>query len=187
MIRRNSSASIREVVTTLLEAIVMVFLILYFFLQNLRTAFIPTIVVPIALLGSFALMNALGFSINVLTMFGLVLAIGILVDDAIVVTENVERIMNEEGLSPRDATRKAMEQITGALIAISLVLTAVFIPMAFFGGSVGAIYRQFSMSMVSCMGFSVFLAMSLTPALCASMLKPVEKGHHIHKRGFWGL
>jgi len=179
-------ASIKEVVKTLIEAIVMVFLILYFFLQNLRTAFIPTIVVPVALLGSFALMNLLGFSINVLTMFGLVLAIGILVDDAIVVTENVERIMNEEGLSPRDATRKAMEQITGALIAISLVLTAVFIPMAFFGGSVGAIYRQFSLSLVACMMFSIFLAMSLTPALCASMLPPVKKGHHIHKGGFWG-
>jgi multidrug efflux pump len=179
-------ASIHEVVKTLIEAIIMVFLILYFFLQNLRTAFIPTIVVPVALLGSFALMQLLGFSINVLTLFGLVLAIGILVDDAIVVTENVERIMNEEGLSPRDATRKAMEQITGALIAISLVLTAVFIPMAFFGGSVGAIYRQFSMSLVACMGFSIFLAMSLTPALCASLLPPVEKGHHFHKRGFWG-
>lgn len=179
-------ASIHEVVKTLIEAIIMVFLILYFFLQNLRTAFIPTIVVPVALLGSFAIMQLLGFSINVLTMFGLVLAIGILVDDAIVVTENVERIMNEEGLSPRDATRKAMSQITGALIAISLVLTAVFIPMAFFGGSVGAIYRQFSLSLVSCMAFSVFLAMSLTPALCASMLKPVQKGHHFHKRGFWG-
>jgi multidrug efflux pump len=179
-------ASIEEVVKTLLEAIVMVFLILYFFLQNLRTAFIPTIVVPVALLGSFAIMQLLGFSINVLTMFGLVLAIGILVDDAIVVTENVERIMNEEGLSPRDATRKAMSQITGALIAISLVLTAVFIPMAFFGGSVGAIYRQFSLALVSCMGFSIFLAMSLTPALCASLLPPVEKGHHFQKRGFWG-
>lgn len=179
-------ASIQEVVKTLAEAIIMVFLILYFFLQNLRTAFIPTIVVPVALLGSFAIMNLFGFSINVLTMFGLVLAIGILVDDAIVVTENVERIMNDEGLSPRDATRKAMSQITGALIAISLVLTAVFIPMAFFGGSVGAIYRQFSLSLVACMGFSIFLAMSLTPALCASLLPPVEKGHHFQKRGFWG-
>ncbi|HUE36024.1 MAG TPA: efflux RND transporter permease subunit [Candidatus Acidoferrum sp.] len=179
-------ASIKEVVKTLIEAIIMVFLILYFFLQNLRTAFIPTIVVPVALLGSFAIMSAFGFSINVLTMFGLVLAIGILVDDAIVVTENVERIMNEEGLPPREATRKAMEQITGALIAISLVLTAVFIPMAFFGGSVGAIYRQFSMSLVACMAFSIFLAMSLTPALCASMLPRVEKGHHHEKRGFWG-
>ena len=179
-------ASIREVIKTLVEAIIMVFLILYFFLQNLRTALIPTIVVPVALLGSFALMKLFGFSINVLTMFGLVLAIGILVDDAIVVTENVERIMNEEGLPPREATRKAMGQITGALIAISLVLTAVFIPMAFFGGSVGAIYRQFSMSLVACMGFSIFLAMSLTPALCASMLPRVEKGHHQQKRGFWG-
>ena len=180
------SASIEEVVKTLVEAIILVFLIIYFFLQNLRTAFIPTIVVPVALLGTFAVMYALGFSINVLTLFGLVLAIGILVDDAIVVTENVERIMSEEGLSPRDATRKAMEQITGALIAISLVLTAVFIPMAFFGGSVGAIYRQFSLSLVASMGFSVFLAMSLTPALCATLLPPVEKGHHVQKRGFWG-
>jgi multidrug efflux pump len=180
------SASVHEVVKTLIEAVIMVFLIIYFFLQNLRTAFIPTIVVPVALLGSFAIMYLMGFSINVLTLFGLVLAIGILVDDAIVVTENVERIMNEEGLSPRDATRKAMEQITGALIAISLVLTAVFIPMAFFGGSVGAIYRQFSLALVSCMGFSIFLAMTLTPALCASLLKPVEKGHHFERKGFWG-
>jgi multidrug efflux pump len=181
------SASINEVVKTLIEAVVMVFLIIYLFLQNLRTAFIPTIVVPVALLGSFAVMYLLGFSVNVLTLFGLVLAIGILVDDAIVVTENVERIMNEEGLSPRDATHKAMQQITGALIAISLVLTAVFIPMAFFGGSVGAIYRQFSLSLVSCMGFSIFLAMSLTPALCASILPPVEKGHHYEKKGLWGV
>jgi multidrug efflux pump len=179
-------ASIEEVVKTLAEAILLVFFIIYFFLQNLRTAFIPTIVVPVALLGTFAVMYVLGFSINVLTMFGMVLAIGILVDDAIVVTENVERIMNEEGLSPRDATRKAMEQITGALIAISLVLTAVFIPMAFFGGSVGAIYRQFSLSLVASMSFSVFLAMTLTPALCAHMLPPVEMGHHFQKRGFWG-
>ncbi len=180
------TASVHEVVKTLIEAVVMVFLIIYFFLQNLRTAFIPTIVVPVALLGSFALMYILGFSINVLTLFGLVLAIGILVDDAIVVTENVERIMNEEGLSPREATRKAMQQITGALIAITLVLTAVFIPMAFFGGSVGAIYRQFSLSLVSCMSFSIFLAMTLTPALCASLLPPVEKGHHTEKRGVCG-
>lgn len=179
-------ASVDEVVVTLAEAVALVFLIIYIFLQNLRTAFIPTIVVPVALLGTFAVMYALGFSINVLTLFGLVLSIGILVDDAIVVTENVERLMSEEGLSPRDATRKAMDQITGALIAISLVLTAVFIPMAFFGGSVGAIYRQFSLSLVASMTFSVFLAMSLTPALCASLLKPVEKGHHVQKRGFWG-
>jgi multidrug efflux pump len=179
-------ASIREVVTTLLEAIVMVFLIIFLFLQNFRATFIPTIVIPVALLGTFAVMYALGFSINVLTMFGMVLAVGELVDDAIVVVENVERIMSEEGLPPREATIKAMDQITGALIGICLVLTAVFIPMAFFGGSVGAIYRQFSLSLVSCMLFSIFLAMSLTPALCASLLKPVEQGHHLRKRGFFG-
>jgi multidrug efflux pump len=179
-------ASIREVVTTLIEAIAMVFLIIFLFLQNLRATFIPTIVIPVALLGTFAVMYALGFSINVLTMFGMVLAVGELVDDAIVVVENVERIMSEEGLSPREATIKAMKQITGALIGISLVLTAVFIPMAFFGGSVGAIYRQFSLAMISCMLFSIFLAMSLTPALCATLLKPVEKGHHLRKQGFFG-
>jgi multidrug efflux pump len=180
------SASIREVVTTLIEAIVMVFLIIFLFLQNFRATFIPTIVIPVALLGTFAVMYALGFSINVLTMFGMVLAVGELVDDAIVVVENVERIMSEEGLGPREATIKAMKQITGALIGISLVLTAVFIPMAFFGGSVGAIYRQFSLTLVSCMLFSIFLAMSLTPALCATLLKPVEKGHHLRKEGFFG-
>jgi multidrug efflux pump len=179
-------ASILEVVTTLLEAIVMVFLIIFLFLQNFRATFIPTIVIPVALLGTFGVMYALGFSINVLTMFGMVLAVGELVDDAIVVVENVERIMSEEGLSPREATRKAMGQITGALIGISLVLTAVFIPMAFFGGSVGEIYRQFSLTLVSCMLFSIFLAMSLTPALCASLLKPVEKGHDLRKKGFFG-
>jgi len=178
--------SIQEVIKTLVEAVVMVFLIIFLFLQNFRTTLIPTIVIPVALLGTFAVMYALGFSINVLTMFGMVLAVGELVDDAIVVVENVERIMSEEGLPPREATIKAMSQITGALIGISLVLTAVFIPMAFFGGSVGAIYRQFSMAMVSCMLFSIFLAMSLTPALCASMLKPVEKGHHLRKEGFFG-
>ncbi len=178
--------SIQEVVKTLVEAVVMVFLIIFLFLQNFRTTFIPTIVIPVALLGTFAIMYALGFSINVLTMFGMVLAVGELVDDAIVVVENVERIMSEEGLPPREATRKAMGQITGALIGIALVLTAVFIPMAFFGGSVGAIYRQFSLSLVSCMLFSIFLAMSLTPALCASLLKPVEKGHHLRKKGFFG-
>ena len=179
-------ASIREVVTTLIEAIVMVFLIIFLFLQNFRATIIPTIVIPIALMGTFSVMYALGFSINVLTMFGMVLAVGELVDDAIVVVENVERIMSEEGLPAREATIKAMKQITGALIGISLVLTAVFIPMAFFGGSVGAIYRQFSLAMISCMLFSIFLAMSLTPALCASMLKPVEKGHHLRKSGFFG-
>ncbi len=179
-------ASIREVMTTLVEAIVMVFLIIFLFLQNFRATFIPTIVIPVALLGTFGVMYALGFSINVLTMFGMVLAVGELVDDAIVVVENVERIMSEEGLPPREATIKAMKQITGALIGISLVLTAVFIPMAFFGGSVGAIYRQFSLTLISCMLFSIFLAMSLTPALCASLLKPVEAGHHLRKEGFFG-
>jgi len=178
--------SIQEVVKTLVEAIVLVFCIIFLFLQNFRTTFIPTIVIPVALLGTFSVMYALGFSINVLTMFGMVLAVGELVDDAIVVVENVERIMSEEGLPPREATIKAMNQITGALIGISLVLTAVFIPMAFFGGSVGEIYRQFSLSLVSCMLFSIFLAMSLTPALCASLLKPVEKGHHLRKSGFFG-
>jgi multidrug efflux pump len=178
--------SIEEVLKTLVEAIVLVFLVMFLFLQNLRATLIPTIVVPVALLGTFASMLAFGFSINVLTMFGMVLAIGILVDDAIVVVENVERIMSEEGLSPLDATRKAMSQITGALIGISLVLTAVFIPMAFFSGSVGTIYRQFSLSLVSSMIFSVFLALSLTPALCATLLKPVAKGHKEARRGFFG-
>ncbi|MEO7599574.1 MAG: efflux RND transporter permease subunit [Opitutus sp.] len=178
--------SIEEVVKTLVEAIALVFLVMYLFLQNFRATFIPTIVVPVALLGTFAVMLAMGFSINVLTMFGMVLAIGILVDDAIVVIENVERIMAEEGLSPREATRKAMDQITGALIGITLVLTAVFIPMAFFQGSVGAIYRQFSLTLVASMAFSVFLAMSLTPALCATLLQPIEKGTHHEKRGFFG-
>ncbi len=178
--------SIEEVVKTLLEAVVLVFLVMYLFLQNLRYTLIPTIVVPVALMGTFAAMSMFGFSINVLTMFGMVLAIGILVDDAIVVVENVERIMSEEGLSPRDATRKAMGQITGAIIGITLVLVAVFIPMAFFGGAVGAIYRQFSLSMVSAMLFSALMALTLTPALCATILKPVEAGHHIEKKGFFG-
>ena len=178
--------SIEEVLKTLLEAIVLVFLVMYLFLQNLRATFIPTIVVPVALLGTFASMLAFGFTINVLTMFGMVLSIGILVDDAIVVVENVERIMADEGLSPIEATRKAMSQLTGALIGITLVLTAVFIPMAFFSGSVGTIYRQFSLSLVSSMVFSVFLAMSLTPALCATLLKPIPKGRKHEKRGFFG-
>ena len=178
--------SIEEVVKTLGEAIVLVFLVMFLFLQNLRATLIPTIVIPVALLGTFGSLYAFGFSINVLTLFGVVLAIGILVDDAIVVIENVERLMHDEGLSPRDATRKAMEQITGALIGITLVLTAVFIPMAFFSGSVGTIYRQFSLSLVSAMLFSVILAMSLTPALCATFLRPVEKGHRHEKRGFFG-
>ncbi|MBA5605575.1 efflux RND transporter permease subunit [Duganella sp. FT3S] len=178
--------SIEEVVKTLLEAVILVFLVMYLFLQNIRYTLIPTIVVPVALMGTFATMQVFGFSINVLTMFGMVLAIGILVDDAIVVVENVERIMSEEGLSPRDATRKAMSQITGAIIGITLVLIAVFIPMAFFGGAVGAIYRQFSLSMVSAMVFSALMALSLTPALCATILQPVEAGHHHEKRGFFG-
>ncbi|WP_028104813.1 efflux RND transporter permease subunit [Pseudoduganella violaceinigra] len=178
--------SIEEVVKTLLEAVALVFLVMYVFLQNFRYTLIPTIVVPVALMGTFAAMQVFGFSINVLTMFGMVLAIGILVDDAIVVVENVERIMSEEGLSPRDATRKAMSQITGAIIGITLVLIAVFIPMAFFGGAVGAIYRQFSLSMVSAMVFSALMALSLTPALCATMLKPVAAGHHHAKTGIFG-
>ena len=178
--------SIEEVAKTLFEAIVLVFLVMYLFLQNIRTTLIPTIVVPVALMGTFATMLAFGFSINVLTMFGMVLAIGILVDDAIVVVENVERIMSEEGLSPRDATRKAMGQITGAIIGITLVLIAVFIPMAFFGGAVGAIYRQFSLSMVASMMFSALMALTLTPALCATLLKPVEAGHGHEKKGFFG-
>ncbi|MEO5917390.1 MAG: efflux RND transporter permease subunit [Luteolibacter sp.] len=178
--------SVEEVLKTLVEAIILVFLVMYLFLQNFRATLIPTLVVPVALLGTCGMMSAFGFSINVLTMFGMVLAIGILVDDAIVVVENVERIMSEEGLPPKEATRKAMSQITGALIGISLVLTAVFLPMAFFGGSVGTIYRQFTMSMVSCMLFSIFLALSMTPALCATLLKQVDAGHHHEKRGFFG-
>src|SRR2546421_10419083 len=178
--------SIEEVLITLIEAVALVFLVMYVFLQNIRATLIPTIVVPVALLGTFVSMLAFRFSINVLTMFGMVLSIGILVDDAIVVVENVERIMAEEGLSPLEANRKAMKQITGALVGITLVLTAVFIPMAFFSGSVGTIYRQFSLSLVSSMLFSVFLAMSLTPALCATLLKPVKAGHKHEKRGFFG-
>jgi len=178
--------SIEEVVKTLLEAVLLVFLVMYLFLQNIRYTLIPTIVVPIALMGTFATMAAFGYSINVLTMFGMVLAIGILVDDAIVVVENVERIMSQEGLSPRDATKKAMTQITGAIVGITLVLVAVFIPMAFFGGAVGAIYRQFTLAMVSSMLFSALMALTLTPALCATLLKPVDAGHHVEKKGFFG-
>ncbi|WP_312519263.1 efflux RND transporter permease subunit [Massilia sp.] len=177
--------SIEQVVHTLVEAIVLVFLVMYLFLQNFRYTVIPTIVVPIALLGSFACLLALGFSINVLTMFGMVLVIGIVVDDAIVVVENVERIMAEEGLPPLEATRKAMGQISGAIIGVTVVLIAVFVPLAFFAGAVGNIYRQFSVVMVTSIGFSAFLALSLTPALCAHLLKPIEKGHH-EKKGFFG-
>lgn len=178
--------SIYEVIKTLLIAIMLVFLVIYLFLQDIRATFIPAIVVPIALLGTFTVMELLGFSINVLTLFGMVIAIGILVDDAIVVVENVERVMRQEGLPPKEASRKAMDQILGALIGITLVLTAVFIPMAFFGGSVGAVYRQFSLALVGSMLFSIFLAMSLTPALCASMLKPIDAKEHAARGGFSG-
>jgi multidrug efflux pump len=177
--------SISQVVETLAEAIALVFLVMYLFLQNFRYTLIPTLVVPVALLGTFGVMSVAGFSINVLTMFGMVLAIGILVDDAIVVVENVERLMAQEGLSPYEATKKAMGQISGAIIGITVVLVSVFIPMAFFAGSVGNIYRQFSLSMVASMLFSAFLALSLTPALCATLLKPVPSDHH-EKRGFFG-
>jgi len=172
------SASIEKVIHTLLEAIVLVFIVMFVFLQNFRYTVIPTLVVPVALLGTCAVMYATGFSINVLTMFAMVLAIGILVDDAIVVVENVERIMAEEGLSPKAATKKAMSQITGAILGITLVLSCVFIPMAFFPGSTGIIYRQFSLTMVVSILFSAFLALSLTPALCATFLKPIKGGHH---------
>ncbi|WP_312211218.1 multidrug efflux RND transporter permease subunit AcrB [Pseudescherichia sp.] len=179
--------SINEVVKTLVEAIVLVFLVMYLFLQNFRATLIPTIAVPVVLLGTFAILNAFGYSINTLTMFGMVLAIGLLVDDAIVVVENVERVMAEEGLPPKEATRKSMDQIQGALVGIALVLSAVFIPMAFFGGSTGAIYRQFSITIVSAMVLSVIVALILTPALCATMLKPIAKGDHGEgKKGFFG-
>ncbi len=178
--------SIEKVLHTLLEAVALVFLVMFLFLQNIRYTIIPTLVVPVALLGTCAVMYGMGFSINVLTMFGMVLAIGILVDDAIIVVENVERIMSEEGITPREATRKAMKQITPAVIGITLVLASVFIPMAFFPGAVGVIYRQFSLTMVVSILFSAFLALSLTPALCASFLKQVPKGHHHAKRGFFG-
>ncbi|TJZ64499.1 efflux RND transporter permease subunit [Chitiniphilus eburneus] len=178
--------SIQEVVKTLVEAIVLVFLVMYLFLQNWRATLIPTIAVPVVLLGTFGVLAAFGFSINTLTMFAMVLAIGLLVDDAIVVVENVERVMSEEGLSPREATRKSMGQITGALVGIAMVLSAVFVPMAFFGGSTGAIYRQFSITIVSAMALSVFVALVLTPALCATMLKQIEKGHHAVDTGFFG-
>ncbi len=178
--------SITEVVKTLLEAVALVFVVMFLFLQNWRYTIIPTIVVPIALLGTFASLLALGFSINVLTMFGMVLVIGIVVDDAIVVVENVERIMSEEGLSPLEATRKAMKQISGAIIGVTVVLISVFVPLAFFAGSTGNIYRQFSAVMVTSIAFSAFMALSLTPALCATLLKPVEAGHHAEKRGFFG-
>lgn len=176
--------SIEEVVHTLIEAIVLVFFVMFLFLQNWRATLIPTLAVPVVLLGTFGIMAVLGFSINTLTMLAMVLAIGLLVDDAIVVVENVERIMEDEGLSPREATRKSMGQITGALIGIALVLSAVFVPMAFFGGSTGVIYLQFAITIVSAMGLSVVVALTLTPALCASLLK---QNHGAKTKGFFGL
>ncbi|PDN16921.1 hydrophobe/amphiphile efflux-1 family RND transporter [Salmonella enterica] len=178
--------SVHEVVKTLFEAIILVFLVMYLFLQNIRATLIPTIAVPVVLLGTFAVLAAFGYSINTLTMFGMVLAIGLLVDDAIVVVENVERVMMEDNLSPREATEKSMSQIQGALVGIAMVLSAVFIPMAFFGGSTGAIYRQFSITIVSAMALSVLVALILTPALCATLLKPVSAEHHEKKSGFFG-
>ncbi|MDX1805005.1 MAG: efflux RND transporter permease subunit [Alcanivorax sp.] len=176
--------SIEEVVRTLFEAIILVFLVMYLFLQNFRATLIPTIAVPVVLLGTFGVLAVFGYTINTLTMFGLVLAIGLLVDDAIVVVENVERVMHEDGLGPREATRKSMGQITGALVGIALVLSAVFVPMAFFPGSTGAIYRQFSVTIVSAMVLSVLVALILTPALCATMLK-AKDGEHATS-GFFG-
>jgi multidrug efflux pump len=178
--------SIQQVAVTLGEAMLLVFLVMFLFLQNFRYTIIPTIVVPVALLGTFATLLAMGFSINVLTMFGMVLVIGIVVDDAIVVVENVERIMSEEGLPPLEATRKAMGQISGAIIGVTVVLISVFVPLAFFSGSVGNIYRQFAAVMGVSIAFSAFMALSLTPALCATLLKQVEAGHNHEKKGFFG-
>jgi HAE1 family hydrophobic/amphiphilic exporter-1 len=179
-----TQAAIREVVKTLIEAIVLVFLIMWLFMGNIRATLIPTIAVPVVLLGTFAVLSAFGYSINMLTMFAMVLAIGLLVDDAIVVVENVERVMSEEGLSPREATAKSMEQITSALVGIALVLSAVFGPMAFFSGSTGIIYRQFSVTIIASMLLSVTVALILTPVLCATFLKPVEKGEPV-RAGRW--
>jgi multidrug efflux pump len=178
--------SIEEVVKTLLEAVALVFVVMYLFLQDWRYTVIPTMVVPVALLGTFSALLTLGFSINVLTMFGMVLVIGIVVDDAIVVVENVERIMSTEGLPPREATRKAMGQIQGAIVGVTVVLISVFVPLAFFSGATGNIYRQFATVMGASIAFSAFMALSLTPALCATLLKQVEAGHHHQKGGFFG-
>ncbi|MNZ29738.1 Toluene efflux pump membrane transporter TtgE [compost metagenome] len=179
-------ASISSVIHTIIEAVVLVFLVMFLFLQSLRATLIPTLAVPIVLLGAFAVLPFFGISINVLTMYAMVLAIGLLVDDAIVVVENVERLMHEEGLSPLEATRKSMGQISGALIGIGMVLSAVFVPMAFFGGSAGIIYKQFAVTIVVCMGLSVLVALIFTPALCATILKaPKGDGHH-EKKGFFG-
>src|SRR5574340_488225 len=178
--------SIEEVVHTLVEAVFLVFIIMFLFLQNIRATLIPTIAVPVVLLGTMGVLAASGFSINTLTMFALVIVIGLLVDDAIVVVENVERIMTEEGLPPKEATIKSMGQITSALWGIATVLTAVFLPMAFFGGSTGVIYRQFSITIISAMILSVLVAMILTPALCSTLLKPIEKGHHMGETSWFG-
>jgi multidrug efflux pump len=178
--------SIQQVAKTLIEAVILVFLVIFLFLQNIRYTIIPTLVVPVALLGTFAALLAMGFSINVLTMFGMVLVIGIVVDDAIVVVENVERIMSEEGLSPRAATQKALSQISGAIVGVTVVLVSVFIPLAFFSGAIGNIYRQFAAVMVTAILLSAFLALSFSPALCATLLKPVQPGHHHAKKGFFG-
>ncbi len=178
---------IREVVKTLLEAILLVFLIMWLFMGSLRATLIPTIAVPVVLLGTFGVLSFFGFSINMLTMFAMVLSIGLLVDDAIVVVENVERIMSEEGLSPREATAKSMVQITSALIGIGLVLAAVFGPMAFITGSTGVIYRQFSLTIIASMLLSVVVALILTPVLCATLLKPVPKGHEPAENAVWFL
>ena len=180
------AAAIKGVIVTLAEAVVLVFVVMLLFLQNLRATLIPTITVPVVLLGTFIVLAAFGFSINMLTMFAMVLAIGLVVDDAIVVVENVERVMREEGLPPLEATRKSMDQITGALVAIGVVLSAVFLPMAFLRGATGVIYQQFSATIVAAITFSVFMAIVLTPALCATLLKPIEKGHHYHETGFFG-
>lgn len=180
------SASIEGVIYTLAEAFVLVFLVMYLFMQNLRATLIPALAVPVVILGTFGVLAAFGYSINTLTMFAMVLSIGLLVDDAIVVVENVERVMEEEGLSPVEATRKSMTQISGALVGIGLVLSAVFIPMAFFEGSTGAIYKQFSVTIVSAMVLSVLVALIFTPALCATMLKPIQKGQNLEKSGFFG-
>ena len=183
---RFVDVAIDKVIMTLVEAMVLVFLVMFLFLQNVRYTLIPSIVVPVCLLGTLTFMYLLGFSVNMMTMFGMVLAIGILVDDAIVVVENVERVMREEGLSPKEATKKSMGQIQGALVGIGLVLSAVFLPMAFFGGSTGVIYRQFSITIVSAMALSVLVALIFTPALCATLLKPIDSDHHEAKRGFFG-
>jgi len=172
-----TKVAIDEVVKTLFEAVGLVFVIMFVFMGNIRATLIPTIAVPVVLMGTFAVLNFFGFSINMLTMFAMVLAIGLLVDDAIVVVENVERVMSEEGLPPREATAKSMEEITSALVGIGLVLSAVFGPMAFFQGSTGVLYRQFSITIIASMLLSVVVALVLTPVLCATFLKPVPKGH----------